>query len=96
VTAEPQRVVFLRSTGEPIGTFRRAWEHANLRAHGYESQRIRKTGALLGPSQKALGQIDLHWHHLRHEYASRLAERGVPITEIQRLLGHASVQTTER
>jgi integrase len=82
--------------GEPVGTFRRSWEDANLRAHGYTPQRVRKTGALLPPSQQALGQIDLHWHDLRHEYASRLAERGVPITEIQRLLGHASVQTTER
>lgn len=81
--------------GEPVGTFRRAWEDANLRAHGSAPQRIRKTGALMAPSQKALGHIDLHWHDLRHEYASRLAERGVPITEIQRLLGHASVQTTE-
>jgi integrase len=82
--------------GEPIGTFRRAWEDTNLRAHGYAPQRVRKTGALLPSSQQALGQIDLHWHDLRHEFASRLAERGVPITEIQRLLGHASVQTTER
>jgi hypothetical protein len=30
------------------------------------------------------------------EYACRLAERGVPITKIQYLLGHASVVTTER
>jgi len=82
--------------GERIRTFRRAWEDASLRAHGYVPQRIRKTGALLPPSQRALGQIDLHWHDLRHEYASQLAERRVPITEIQRLLGHASVQTTER
>jgi len=82
--------------GEPIGTFRRAWEDTNLRAHGYTPQRIRKTGALLPSSQQALGQIDLHWHDLRHEFASRFAERGVPITEIQRLLGHTSVQTTER
>jgi hypothetical protein len=38
----------------------------------------------------------LHWHDLRHECACRLAERGVPITKIQYLLGHASVVTTER
>ena len=39
---------------------------------------------------------DLHWHDLRHEFASRLAEKKVPITEIQALLGHASVLTTQR
>jgi hypothetical protein len=30
------------------------------------------------------------------EYACRLAERGVPITKIQYLVGHASIVTTER
>ena len=92
----PHAPLVSTEAGEPISTFRRAWEDANLRAHGFTPQRVRKTGALLAPSQLALGQIDLHWHDLRHEYASRLAERRVPITEIQRLLGHASVQTTER
>lgn len=33
---------------------------------------------------------------LRHEYACRLAERGVPIAKIQYLSGHASIVTTER
>ena len=39
---------------------------------------------------------DLHWHDLRHECGSRLAERGVPLHEIQYLLGHASIVTTQR
>jgi len=89
-------VLISNEVGEPIGTFRRPWENTNLLAHGYTPQRVPKTGALLADSQRALRQIDLHWHDLRHEFASRLAERGVAITEIQRLLGHASVSTTER
>jgi integrase len=84
------------AAGEAIGTFRRAWEDANLLAHGHTPERVRKTGKLLHASQRALAEINLHWHDLRHEFASRLAERAGPITEIQRLLGHASVQTTER
>ena len=39
---------------------------------------------------------DLHWHDLRHECGSRLAEQGVPVHEIQYLLGHASLVTTQR
>ena len=39
---------------------------------------------------------DLHWHDLRHEYASRLVERGVPLSQVRDLLGHASIVTTER
>src|SRR3954463_14241897 len=33
---------------------------------------------------------------LRHEYASRLVERGVPLAQVRDLLGHASILTTER
>ena len=39
---------------------------------------------------------DLHWHDLRHECGSRLAEGGVPLHEIQELLGHATIVTTQR
>lgn len=35
-------------------------------------------------------------HDLRHTYASRLVTAGVPLTHIQRLLGHESITTTER
>jgi DNA-binding MarR family transcriptional regulator len=37
-----------------------------------------------------------HWHDLRHEYTSRLVERGVPLAQVRDLLGHASILTTER
>ena len=39
---------------------------------------------------------DLRWHDLRHEYASRLVERSVPLSQVRDLLGHASIVTTER
>ena len=35
-------------------------------------------------------------HDLRHTYASRLAQKGVPLYEIQRLLGHSSTEMTAR
>src|SRR5439155_4386946 len=54
------------------------------------------TGNLLPDARAALDRIDLHWHDLRHEYACRLAERGVPVTKIQALLGHAAIMTTMR
>ena len=45
---------------------------------------------------EAFQAINLHWHDLRHEYASRLVERGVPLSQVRDLLGHASITTTER
>jgi integrase len=89
------------AAGESIGGFRTSWETAVLRAHGYTPTKERplrnsKTNSLTPEARKAFNALDLHWHDLRHEYACRLAERGVPITKIQYLLGHASVVTTER
>ena len=40
--------------------------------------------------------LDLHWHDLRHEGACRLLGNGVDIRIIQLMLGHASVQQTQR
>ena len=39
---------------------------------------------------------DSHWHDLRHEYASRLVEQRVPLSQVRDLLGHVSIVTTER
>ena len=33
----------------------------------------------------------LHWHDLRHEYASRLVEKGAVLPQVRDLLGHASI-----
>lgn len=42
------------------------------------------------------GLSDLRIHDLRHSFASALVNQGVPIYDVQKLLGHQSVKTTER
>jgi integrase len=37
----------------------------------------------------------LHFHSLRHTFGSFLAEAGIPLQEIQRIMGHSSVRVTE-
>ncbi len=39
---------------------------------------------------------DLHWHDLRRECGSRIAERGVDIMKVKELLGHATITMTQR
>jgi site-specific recombinase XerD len=40
-------------------------------------------------------QIQLTCHQLRHTFARRLAEHGMPIDSLAKLLGHQSIQTTQ-
>jgi integrase len=91
-------LIFSDAAGQPIGRFRKVWALTILRAHGIAPRWKRQGGwkDLTSECQTALQRIDLHWHDLRHEYASRLVERGVPLAHVRDLLGHASITTTER
>lgn len=42
-----------------------------------------------------LGAAGYTIHKLRHAYATMLLRRGLSLDKIQKLLGHASVQTTQ-
>ncbi len=60
-------------------------------------------GTMKGPLERALREADIcreqgriGWHDLRHTYGSHLAMRGVPLKAIQELMGHATIEMTER
>lgn len=50
----------------------------------------------LAPALRKAGVPHVRVHDLRHTYASWLVQDGVPIAEVSRLLGHASITTTMR
>ena len=90
--------VFSNEVGDLVRSFRSAWLTTVLKAHGVKPHWRKKARyrQLTEDCVEAFQAIDLHWHDLRHEYASRLVERGVPLSQVRDLLGHASITTTER
>lgn len=74
--------IFGNEVGERKTEFRAAW------------RRILAKAQITDPAQGING--DLHWHDLRHECGSRLAEEGVALHEIRYLLGHKVLATTQR
>jgi integrase len=58
-------------------------------AYGYRSK-------LMTTLCKKAGVARFTYHEMRHNSASILADRGVPITVIQAILGHESIVTTNR
>jgi integrase len=82
------------TTGAYVASLKSAWETLLLPANGAKPTRA-GSGKRVS-NRKALAQIDLHWHDLRHEALSRLADDGVPVHELQLLAGHSSITTTQR
>jgi site-specific recombinase XerD len=48
------------------------------------------------PALAAAKIENLHWHDLRHTFASRLVMAGVPLYTVSKLLGHTSFAMTQR
>ena len=47
-------------------------------------------------AREAAGLPNLRIHDLRHSYASTLVNNGVSLYDVQKLLGHSSIKTTQR
>lgn len=48
------------------------------------------------PACERAGLVNLHWHDLRHTFASRLVMAGVDLSAVQKLLGHSTITMTTR
>ena len=45
---------------------------------------------------KRAGMRNIGWHVCRHTFASHLAQNGIPLQSIQKLMGHSDIRTTQR
>lgn len=64
----------------------------------YRYKRMTSGGVryLLGELAKRANVSNVHPHRFRRTFATSLAEKGMPIQEIQKLLGHSNISTTLR
>ncbi len=94
----PEAKVCANEVDEAIKAFRTGWIATVVRAHGGKPQWQKRSPhrRFTDESLEEYRKVGLRWHDLRHEYASRLVERGVPLSQVRDLLGHASITTTER
>jgi integrase len=91
----PDAFVFGNAVGERIGSVRKAWQTAVLKAHGHTPQWVKGKKNQLGPeSLAAYRSINLHFHDLRREFGSRVLESGSSLVDARDLLGHANISQT--
>ncbi len=95
--ARPEHVarcfVFGDAVGRRVAVIRKAWDTAMLKAHGRQPVWCR-SNTLAPESRTALRAIDLLFHDLRRGAGSRMLEEGMPVHEVQAMLGHADLSQT--
>ena len=88
----PTPTSFGNEVGERVGSGKKAWQTAVLKAHGQTPHSVKGKNNQLAPeSLGAYRAINLHFHDLRREFGSRVLESGSSLIEARDLLGHANI-----
>jgi integrase len=96
VIGGPKGFVFGDATGSVVGNFNRLWREVKLIANDVQPEYVKRGGYLTATCKAKLKEVDLHWHDLRHECATRWLEDGLDVREIQVLLGQSKLEIAQR
>lgn len=62
----------------------------------FRGQPIKSVKTAFSNACQRAGIEDLHFHDLRHTFASRLVQQGVPLYDVAQLMGHKSLEMVQR
>jgi integrase len=101
-SGKPRDIPLTQASKAMLETARRTVAQTPLRQSRFVFPNV-KTGARLRDishawltARKRAGLEDVRLHDLRHSFASALVNSGCSIYDVQKLLGHADVRTTQR
>ena len=62
----------------------------------FQGRAIKKVQTAFEKAREKAGLEDVHFHDLRHTFASRLVQGGVPLFEVMHMTGHKSMKMVQR
>ena len=62
----------------------------------YRGRSVESVGAAFRAARQKVGLNDVRFHDLRHTFASRLVQGGVPLYDVMHLMGHKSLDMVQR